>query len=74
MTKPTVLATIELQDDLGIGQLFYSSQHRGIAVIHPDGSIHDTETGCEAAEATDAIQAAWGRGWSLEWTDAALAD
>lgn len=59
-----ILATIELDGDLGRGKLYY--RNGDIWCILPDGTHQETHTGCTEAEAVETIGAAWSMAvWDL---------
>ena len=62
-----VIATIELDNDEGRGELFW--EDGGIRCRREsDGEEWDTATSCEESDAADTIEASWGRGpWDLQW-------
>jgi hypothetical protein len=72
-----ILATIELDNDLGRGKIYTEQEQNedGQAVYHvyvelPDGEVEDPELPQRTSlDKTNAdIEASWGRGpWDLQW-------
>lgn len=68
-TDSPVLATIELDHNLGTGELFWSAEFSGIACRLPSGEIENPEIGCDPSEAGPSIDASWDRvTWAHEWS------
>ncbi len=69
-TDSPTLATIDLDNNRGTGELFWSAEFSGIACRFPNGETETALLGCDPSEAGPSIATCWDREtWNLEWRE-----